>query len=77
MSKRISIGEAKSRFLRIIRDVEAGGTITLTRHGEPVAVVLSKAEYDRLRRRKPRVQWGAATIDTRHFKFDREEANAR
>jgi prevent-host-death family protein len=77
MSKHFSISQEKSRFLRIIRDVEAGGTVTLTRHGEPVAVVLSKAEYDRLRRRKPRIQWGAISIDTRHFKFDREDANAR
>jgi hypothetical protein len=36
-----------------------------------------KAEYDRLQRRKRRIDWGDTLIDTRGFTVGREEANAR
>ena len=35
--RRRAIGEAKAHFAECVREVEAGGTILLTRHGRPVA----------------------------------------
>jgi prevent-host-death family protein len=77
VTKTFSISEAKDQLPRIVHEAEAGGAVALTRRGKPVAILLSKAEYDRLQRRKRRIDWGETLIDTRGFKFDRDEANAR
>ena len=37
MAKTITLREANQAFSRIIREVEAGEEITITRNGEPVA----------------------------------------
>lgn len=44
--------EAKNRFSEVVKRALSEGPQTVTRHGEEVVVVLSKAEYDRLK--KPR-----------------------
>ena len=44
-----SIAEAKARMTEVVREAEAGKVVRLTRRGEPVAVVLSPAEYRKLR----------------------------
>jgi prevent-host-death family protein len=44
-----SIAQARNAFSRLVREVERGGAIVLTRRGKQVAVVLSQAEYARLR----------------------------
>ncbi|HTN87537.1 MAG TPA: type II toxin-antitoxin system Phd/YefM family antitoxin [Sorangium sp.] len=54
MPKRYSIAEARANLPTIVDDVEAGSTIELTRRGKPVAVVLSRQEYDALRSERPR-----------------------
>lgn len=77
MEKTFSISEAKDRLPRLVHEAEAGAPVALTRRGKAVAVLISKAEYDRLRGRRRKVDWSAISIDTRGFKFDREEANAR
>jgi prevent-host-death family protein len=77
MTKLFSIALAKGRLHRIVREVEAGGTVAFTRRGKPVVILMSKAEYDRIQSRKRRIDWGAGEIDTHGFKFDREEVNAR
>lgn len=77
MTKSFSISQAKDQLPRIVHEAEAGGAVALTRRGKPVAVLISKAEYDRLQRRKRRIEWGDRLIDTREFRFDRDEANAR
>jgi prevent-host-death family protein len=51
MSRRYSIAEARSRLPRIIDEAEAGGTVELTRRGQPVAVLVSPREFERLRGR--------------------------
>jgi prevent-host-death family protein len=43
-----SIAEARNRFTAIVRDVERGKIVELTRHGRPVAVILSMREYRQL-----------------------------
>ena len=42
MSKTISIGELRQNPTRMLREVRAGATYTITDHGEPVAQVISR-----------------------------------
>ena len=42
------IQEAKARLSEVIKDAEREGPQELTSHGRSVAVVVSRAEYDRL-----------------------------
>ena len=49
MERQISLSEAKNRLTAIVHDVETGPAVKLTRHGKPVAVLLSAQEYNRLR----------------------------
>jgi len=51
--------------------------VRITRSGQVVARLVSEREFQRLARRKRRIDWGTMLIDTHSFKFDREEANAR
>ncbi len=48
MSKRFSIAEARDQFTSIVRDVEKTSAVEITRRGEPVVVLLSWREYQRL-----------------------------
>lgn len=50
MEKQFSIAEAKSKLPAIIHSVEEGPSVKLTRHGKPVAVLLSIREYEQLAR---------------------------
>ncbi|WP_434043034.1 MULTISPECIES: type II toxin-antitoxin system Phd/YefM family antitoxin [Sorangium] len=54
MPKRYSIAEARANLPTIVDEVEAGSTIELTRRGKPIAVVLSRQQYDALRSERPR-----------------------
>jgi len=49
MSRRYSIAEARSRLPRIVDQAEAGVEVELTRRGQPVAVLVSWREFERLR----------------------------
>ena len=49
MSQRYSIAEARSRLPRIVDEAEAGVEVELTRRGQPVAVLVSCREFERLR----------------------------
>jgi prevent-host-death family protein len=49
MSQRYSIAEARSRLPRIVDQAEAGVEVELTRRGQPVAVLVSWREFERLR----------------------------
>ncbi len=53
----ISVAEAKAHLTRLLHQVEAGEAVHITRHGHAVAVLLSEAEYERLRK----------TAQTRNF----------
>lgn len=44
---------AKSRFSELIRTVKTKGPQSITLHGHEEAVVISKKDYDRLRKAKP------------------------
>ncbi len=78
MEKDYSIAEAIRDLSAIVREVERSGPARITRRGRPVAVMLSIAEFERLlsaRRKEP--DWSVVSLDTRGFKFDRDEANRR
>lgn len=77
MEKQVSIAEAKDQFSAVVQAAERGAVVCITRRGHAVARVLSEEEYQRLTRRRRPIDWGTTLIDTRGFKFDREEANAR
>jgi prevent-host-death family protein len=48
MEKQYTIAEAKSKLPAIVHSVEDGPSVKLTRHGKPVAVLLSIREYEQL-----------------------------
>jgi prevent-host-death family protein len=49
MSRRYSIAEARSRLPSLIDEAESGIEVELTRRGRPVAVLVSRREFERLR----------------------------
>ena len=53
MSKRYSITEARTHLPGIIHKAEFGKDIEITRRGQPVAVVVSIKEYERMRKARP------------------------
>jgi prevent-host-death family protein len=52
MSQRYSIAQARSNLSTIVDQAESGVEVELTRRGEPVAVVVSSREFERLRGRR-------------------------
>jgi len=52
MKDQCSIAEAKNKLPAIIHAVEKGAPVKLTRHGRPVAVLLSIEEYEKLSYKK-------------------------
>ena len=77
MKKKYSIAKARRNLPAIVHEAERMGAVRITRRGQVVARLVSEHEFQRLARRKRRIDWGTMLIDTRGFKFDREEANAR
>jgi prevent-host-death family protein len=55
MARKISIAEARDHLTGLVRDVERGKRVELTRRGKRVAVLVSCDEYDRLRTTRPSV----------------------
>jgi prevent-host-death family protein len=45
----IQASEAKTKFLRILDDVENGASVIVTRHGRPVARIIPEAKMDKER----------------------------
>jgi len=52
MERRYSIAEARSHLPAIVDQAASGLEVHLTRRGEPVAVVVSTHEFERLRGRQ-------------------------
>jgi prevent-host-death family protein len=53
MARKIPIAEARSNLTSLVREVERGKRVELTRRGRRVAVVISCDEYDRLHSARP------------------------
>ena len=58
MEERYTIADAKNRLPALVHAVESGRPVQLTRHGKPVAVLLSMKDYQRMNRVKTSY-WGA------------------
>jgi prevent-host-death family protein len=52
MPRQYSIADARSNLPHIVDQAEAGVEVELTRRGQPVAVVVSRRTFDRLRERR-------------------------
>lgn len=52
MPRRYSIADARSSLPHIVDQAEAGVEVELTRRGQPVAVVVSRRTFDRLREKR-------------------------
>jgi prevent-host-death family protein len=48
--KALSVAEAKATLSNAIREVEAGGTIMITRHGKPVVALVRAEDVEKLER---------------------------
>ena len=63
MEKNISVAEAKATFSECIRKVEAGSAVLITRHGKPVAALVSPSDLEHIERlRKAGPESGLAGI---------------
>lgn len=47
--KSVSIADAKNRLTELLYQAEEGQPVQVTRRGQPVAVLLSETEYERLK----------------------------
>jgi len=65
MAKQQSIAEARKSLPSLVREVESGQSVELTRRGEPVAVLIGRQQYVRLtsRHRKFSEAYGDFTRD--------------
>ena len=77
MNDAYSIAAAKNNLSGLVHEAEQGRAVRLTRRGKPVAVLISTEQYERLSKPRIKTDWSAAVIDTRNFRFDRDEANER
>ena len=63
MNKSLSIAKAKATLSDCIRDVEAGSSVLITRHGKPVAALVRASDLQRLDRlRKAGPEGGLASL---------------
>jgi len=53
MAKTYSIAETRNQLTRIIRMVELGDHVHITRRGKPVAVLLSREVFEALHGKRP------------------------
>ncbi len=60
MKQQYSISDAKNQLPSIIHGVEAGESAQLTRHGKPVAVLLSLKKYNSLKQKNKNF-WASLT----------------
>ena len=52
-SSKVSVAEARQHFARLIKRAQQGKAIEITRRGEPVAVLVSAAEYSAITGDRP------------------------
>lgn len=88
MSRQYSIAEARRNLPTVVNQAEAGAEVELTRRGKAVAVVISVAEYERLKAKRARFGEAFAVfresfpersdgIGPEHFKGLREPSEGR
>jgi prevent-host-death family protein len=77
MKDEYSITQARENLFDLIRRVETGGQIRISRRGRVVARLIGEPGCERTVARKQSINWGNQLVDLRNFKFDRDDANAR
>lgn len=70
MEKQYAIVDAKNKLPSLIHSVETGQAVKLTRHGKPVAVLLSIKDYERLSRKREGY-WRALSFFRSHMERER------
>ena len=78
--KEISLREANQSFARLIREVEAGQEVVITRRGQAVAKVVPVRGRKRVLTHEQKAAWeeierviDAYPLDLRGWKFNRDE----
>ena len=67
----VSIAEAKNTLTHLIHEAERGEAIHITRHGKPVAVLLSEEAYAQLKSREQKTDfWQAIQAWRAQASFD-------
>lgn len=66
MPKRYSIAEARKHLPGIVHEAEAGAEVELTRHGKPVAVVVSVRAYEQARGARPQFRQAYESFSRRY-----------
>lgn len=72
IKRRYSIADARKRLPSLVREAEKGDAISLTRRGEPVAVLVSTEKYSELTRERPEL---ASVLEQFRKDFDLVELN--
>lgn len=80
MGEQHSLADARSKLPQLVREAEAGKAVELTRHGERVAVLIGRKQYERLISHSRRFSdaWDefAAEVDLAELEIDPEEVFA-
>jgi len=64
MTKTYSIATARDQFATLVRQIEENDQpVQVTRRGQPVAIILSVEEYDRLVRHQPEPDFWQAYLE--------------
>lgn len=74
MEKTIAAAEANRNFSRILREVGAGDSFTVTSHGRPVARIVPAGAVDREAAKQRLLQCLAEVKPMNLGKFNREDA---
>ena len=61
----VSIAKARNTLTRLIHQAEDGEPVHITRRGKPVAVLVSRDEYERLESGEPKMDFWQAIEDWR------------
>ncbi len=88
MARTCSIAETRDQLPKLIREVEGGEPVRITRRGHPVAVLVSEAEFRRLTDSSPALlddyqRWRSAwrpedcTLPDRYFESLRDTQPGR
>jgi prevent-host-death family protein len=74
MTKVVSIAEAKNKLTQLVRQVEAGDQVVITKDRRPAARLVSEAEYEQMQRRlavaglrELRERWQAAGVKAKEL----------
>ena len=59
MTSQYSIAQTRHRLAKIVHEVESGQPATITRRGKPVAVLVSRADFDRMSGQQAPDLWNA------------------